>query len=247
MSKIPISKALESTAPHIHATGSPPMLELWRDRSGAAFAGVVELEPGESRRPLDLMSRHEGWNGDAVAHVAAGRAVCRDGDGEGEGGSLSVARHTLIHFRRGWRGLLVVEETLRLIYLCCAADEAVTEVGGLPAVLHDTLGASPLTDWGEIDTMVHGRSTTAGILLGKRSAQSRSGPAESGIWTCTPGTWDCTVTSDELCHFLAGHCRYTHESGEQIEIAPDTVALFPAGWRGRCEVSETIRKAYVIR
>jgi uncharacterized cupin superfamily protein len=38
-----------------------------------------------------------------------------------------------------------------------------------------------------------------------------------------------------------------HESGEVIEIKPDTVAFFPQGWRGTCRVHETVRKVYMIR
>jgi len=59
--------------------------------------------------------------------------------------------------------------------------------------------------------------------------------------------WRCEVTSDEFCHFIDGRCVYAHESGERIEIAPDTLAFFPAGWRGECEVLQTVRKLYMIR
>jgi uncharacterized protein len=38
-----------------------------------------------------------------------------------------------------------------------------------------------------------------------------------------------------------------HESGEVIDIAPDTLAFFPRGWRGTCHITETIRKVYMIR
>jgi len=52
---------------------------------------------------------------------------------------------------------------------------------------------------------------------------------------------------DEFCHFLSGRCTYTHESGEIIEIEPDTAAFFPAGWTGTCRIHETVRKVYMIR
>ncbi len=55
------------------------------------------------------------------------------------------------------------------------------------------------------------------------------------------------MTADELCHFLEGRCRYTHESGEVIEIEPDTAVFFPKGWKGTCLVLETLRKVYMIR
>lgn len=100
-----------------------------------------------------------------------------------------------------------------------------------------------LADWGVIPGMIEGESHTSGILLHRGA----DGEAESGIWVCTPGYWDCHVTADEFCHFVQGRCTYTHESGEVIEIEPDTAAFFPRGWKGTCRVHETIRKVYLIR
>lgn len=103
--------------------------------------------------------------------------------------------------------------------------------------------SGPFKDWGEVPTMIEGSSRTSGVVLYK----GPNGESESGIWICTPGYWNCHVTSDEFCHFLLGRCTYTHESGEVIEIAPDTVAFFPKDWKGTCRVHETVRKVYMIR
>ncbi|MBT6779945.1 MAG: DUF861 domain-containing protein, partial [Porticoccaceae bacterium] len=46
---------------------------------------------------------------------------------------------------------------------------------------------------------------------------------------------------------LLGYCTYTHESGEIIEIEPDTAAFFPKDWKGTCRVHRTVRKIYMIR
>jgi hypothetical protein len=145
---------------------------------------------------------------------------------------------TLVHCKAPWRGVLNVAEPLEFTYMTCRRGSS-----SGTAVLADVLHVSPLKDWGPIPTMIEGQSLTAGILLSREP----NGRAESGIWTCTPGTWKCEVTADEFCHFLEGSCTYTHESGERIEIAPDTLAFFPQGWRGVCEVRQTIRKAYMIR
>ena len=110
-------------------------------------------------------------------------------------------------------------------------------------VLRDPLNAEPTEDWGIIPTMIEGESHTSGSIL----SIGPNGEAESGFWICTPGYWDCHVTSDEFCHFLAGRATYTHESGEVIEILPDTAAFFPKDWKGTCRVHETIRKVYLIR
>jgi len=98
-------------------------------------------------------------------------------------------------------------------------------------------------DWGVIDTMLEGTSRTYGKVLSRRP----DGSSETGIWHCTPGTWQCHVISDEFCHFLSGRCVYTHESGDVINVVPDTIAYFPKDWKGICEVTETIRKVYMIR
>jgi uncharacterized cupin superfamily protein len=91
--------------------------------------------------------------------------------------------------------------------------------------------------------MIEGSSRTSGVLLTRQP----DGRAESGIWICTPGKWACHVTSDEFCHFLQGRCTYLHESGETIEIVPDTASFFPKDWKGVCTVHETVRKVYMIR
>ncbi|MGH8254032.1 MAG: cupin domain-containing protein [Steroidobacteraceae bacterium] len=108
--------------------------------------------------------------------------------------------------------------------------------------LRDPLAQTPLVDWGLIPTMLEGASHTSGKLLHK-GPQGRS---ECGIWRCTPGRWTCHVTRDEYCHFLAGRSTYVHESGEVIEIEPDTLAYFPQDWRGVCTVHETVTKVYMI-
>lgn len=100
-----------------------------------------------------------------------------------------------------------------------------------------------LEDWGLVPTMIEGQSRTSGLLLHRNA----DGSSEAGIWLCTPGLWRCEVTRDEFCHFLEGRCTYTHDTGEVIEIVPDTAAFFPAGWKGTCRVHETVRKVYMIR
>lgn len=109
--------------------------------------------------------------------------------------------------------------------------------------LEHPLQLSDLKDWGPVPTMIEGQSRTSGVLISRNA----DGSSECGIWECTPGFWNCHVTSDEFCHFLSGRCTYTHESGEVIEIMPDVAAFFPKGWQGTCRVHETVRKVYMIR
>ncbi len=113
------------------------------------------------------------------------------------------------------------------------------------AVIYDVdqIKTEQMIDWGVIPTMIEGKSLTSGIVLHK----GPKGESETGIWVCTPGVWNCHVTSDEFCHFSKGRATYIHESGEVIEIYPDTIAFFPKDWKGICRVQKTIKKTYMIR
>lgn len=105
------------------------------------------------------------------------------------------------------------------------------------------LAESEFIDWGVVPTRQDGDSHTSGKVLYKGA----NGESECGVWRCTPGTWICHVTRDEFCHFLTGRCTYVHESGEIIEIVPDTAAFFAQDWKGTCTVHETVTKVYMIR
>lgn len=222
---------LDSSAPHIH-----PALE-WRWTSGnndlfllhRSFDGSVEV--GIIRWPASSPFRSDC---DILCYVQRGHGVFHRDTGE----DIAVAPGTLVHFKQGWHGSIDVSDAVEASYVMCDGGPS-----DKTPVLRDALTAAPLKDWGPVPTMIDGLSTTAGILLSREP----SGRAESGIWTCTPGVWQCEVTSDEYCHFLDGSCTYTHENGERIDIEPDTLAFFPKGWKGACEVRRTMRKVYMIR
>lgn len=116
-------------------------------------------------------------------------------------------------------------------------------MGKSAPTLQDPSTVESLRDWGPIADMLEGQSLTRGVLLHKGA----QGENECGVWVCTPGHWRCQVTRDEFCHFLSGRATYTHAQGEVIEVGPDTIAFFPAGWEGTCRVHETVRKVYMIR
>jgi hypothetical protein len=108
----------------------------------------------------------------------------------------------------------------------------------IAAVLKNPSVAEDLIDWGVIPTMIEGESHTSGILIYK----GEDGSPETGVWVCAPGFWSCEVERDEFCYFIEGRATYTHDSGEIIDIHPDTAAFFQAGWKGTCRVHETVRK-----
>ncbi len=238
---------LDSSAPHIHPARSwaddlkdwgvqPDALEgvsrntgrlLWKSEGGAVEAGIWICTPGRWRLSIPK---------EEICHFVAGRAVYRDSRGE----ELVVVPGTVAHFRPGYSGECTVEETIRVVTM--AAPYPGEAPGGVH-VMRGPAGITDVVDWGEVPTMIEGASRTSGRLLFRREDKG----AETGIWICTPGLWSCHVTSDELCHFLSGRCTYTHDSGEVIEILPDTAAFFPKDWKGTCQVIETVRKVYMIR
>ena len=84
---------------------------------------------------------------------------------------------------------------------------------------------------------------STGRLLHKGPGNS----PETGVWVCTPGTWRISVPRDEFCHFVEGHVIYRRDgTDEVIEATTGTCVLFPAGWEGTAEITETLRNIYML-
>lgn len=238
---------LASSAPHIHAAAEfddladwgvqPEALTgasrssgrlLWKAGDASVEAGLWICTPGHWKLSIP---------GDEFCHFVSGRARYAGDDGS----MIDVAPDTCVAFPAGWSGTAEVFETMRNVYMFVSTETTGDFTDA--KVMTDPLGITETVDWGEIPTMIEGQSHVSGVLLDRRPDKR----SETGMWICTPGKWDCHVTSDELCHFLDGRCTYVHESGDVIEIEPDTAAFFPKGWKGTCTVHETIRKVYMIR
>ena len=242
---------LESSAPHLANATTRVDVVSWGAQpdavAGASQSSGRVLFKGPNNRPeAGLWICTPGrWRlavpRDELCYFVVGRADYLRDNGE----RVEILPDTLVLFPGGWSGECTVHETLRNTYMLTAEDRA----GGAdlpppPAPnLLSPLAQTALVDWGIIPTMLAGQSHTSGKLLHK-GPQGRS---ECGIWRCTPGRWNCHVTRDEFCHFLAGRSTYVHASGEVIEITPDTVAFFPQDWQGVCTVHETVTKVYMIR
>ena len=215
----------QSCAPHVsHACESADCL-LFKADTGLPQAGIRVLEPGE----IALQ-----FAADEFCHIAKGNAIYKANNGE----IITVKPGSVVHFKQGWCGVAQISQRIHSVYMTTQGGEAQTT-----PVLHDVETITDLIDWGSVEEPIEGISKVSGVLLSREA----DGRAESGLWVCTPGTWRCVLSSDELCHFLYGRCTYTHDNGDIIEIKPDTAAFFPKGWRGQCQVHETVRKVYMIR
>ena len=236
-----------STAPHLAVASTRTDLLDWGAQTGA-LEGVSRstgrlVHKGPDNRPeIGIWVCTPGrWSleipRDEFCYFVAGHAEYTSDGGE----TVEVRAGTAVLFPGGWRGACTVHETIRNSYMMTGDyPDAPAE----PAKhLQDPLALTDLVDWGIIPTMIEGESRTAGRVIHK----GPDGRSECGLWTCTPGTWQCHVTRDEFCHFLEGRCTYVHDSGDVIEVLPDTAAFFPKDWKGVCTVHETIRKVYMIR
>jgi uncharacterized cupin superfamily protein len=69
-----------------------------------------------------------------------------------------------------------------------------------------------------------------------------------GVWEAEPGGWRIVNRPDtETCHIVSGRATITDDAtGEKQEISAGDVIVFPLGWSGRWDVTETIRKVYSI-
>lgn len=173
--------------------------------------------------------------GDELCFFTSGEACYESVDGE----RIEVIPNTLVFFEAGWRGRCTVKATMRNSYIFSSRPQ---RPDARAQTLYNPIDVDETTDWGVIPTMIDGESRTSGVLLFK----GNNGESESGMWECTPGEWHCHVTRDEYCHFMHGECTYVHESGETLEVVPDTLAFFPKDWKGTCKVRETVRKVYFI-
>jgi uncharacterized cupin superfamily protein len=69
-----------------------------------------------------------------------------------------------------------------------------------------------------------------------------------GVWEAKPGGWPIVNRPDtETCYIVSGRATITDDAtGAKQEITAGDVIVFPKGWSGRWDVTETIRKVYSI-
>ena len=97
-----------------------------------------------------------------------------------------------------------------------------------------------LEDWGPLPEATGPEMTTSGYTLWK------DGDQEIGIWACTPGPSRWLLETNEFIHVVAGRMTVTPDAGSPLELMGGDYALFPTGWSGTWDISETLRKVYVI-
>ena len=68
-----------------------------------------------------------------------------------------------------------------------------------------------------------------------------------GVWECTPGGWAIVNRPNtETMMLLEGTVTITPADGEPVELTEGDVFVLPKGWSGRWDITETVRKFYII-
>lgn len=69
----------------------------------------------------------------------------------------------------------------------------------------------------------------------------------TGLWECSPGKFARQVEEAEVMHILSGQCTFTPENSDTpLAIQAGDTLFFPAHTRGVWDISETVRKVYVL-
>ncbi|MFK3776507.1 cupin domain-containing protein [Pseudomonas sp. NPDC089406] len=70
--------------------------------------------------------------------------------------------------------------------------------------------------------------------------------ASIGVWESTPGTFRRHLKNREFSHIVSGHCTFTPDGGEPVELRAGDAVLFPENCEGVWQIHETLRKTYVL-
>lgn len=98
-----------------------------------------------------------------------------------------------------------------------------------------------LEPWGPRSGSDAGDPETSGIVFFDGHGVS------VGVWECTPGGWPILDRPDtETMLLLAGAATITPADGDPVDLVEGDVFVLPKGWSGRWDITETVRKLYVI-
>ena len=89
-------------------------------------------------------------------------------------------------------------------------------------------------------------SSPVSQLVGKKFIDETAGIDSMGIWECSPGRWQRTIMQEEFAHFIVGSARFIPDDGDPIDIHAGDTIWFPANSTGVWEITEDVRKVYVI-
>jgi hypothetical protein len=94
---------------------------------------------------------------------------------------------------------------------------------------------------------------TAEPLTGPITTRARvlsedlDGRIKTGTWECEVGRsrWEF-VDRGEFIHVVSGRMVCTQDGQEPVELTAGSTAVFPLGWQGEWDVTQTLRKVFTI-
>src|SRR4051812_46063637 len=114
------------------------------------------------------------------------------------------------------------------------------------AILISQAAGMPKGDLDDLGPVKKPLSHPAAALTGKKYIDDLAGIDSMGIWECSPGRWQRTIMQEEFAHFVKGSARFIPDDGEAIDIHAGDTIWFPANSAGVWEITEEVRKVYVI-
>jgi len=119
------------------------------------------------------------------------------------------------------------------------ADRILRAIGNLAGHANP----SQLEDWGPV---TEPEGERIGQVRGREQVSVVGGAFRIGVWECSPGRWRRQVMEREFAHFVAGRARFIPDQGEPFDINSDDAVWFSANTTGTWDITETLRKTYVI-
>ncbi len=108
--------------------------------------------------------------------------------------------------------------------------------------LPQALPSERLDDWG----LAKGAVGPAVATVRGLSSFAMPDGSNGGVWECTPGRWRRQVMQAEFAHFVSGQGWFHPDGGQPFEIRPGDAVFFFPNTKGTWEITETLRKTYVI-
>jgi len=131
------------------------------------------------------------------------------------------------------------------------ASDAIDEEGRTPTGAVDEVKAVrvdrvecpnwPLQSLGAV--VVHGNPDASG----KTVFESEDRQITGGVWKCSPGTFDLTLTWDEMALLLEGELVIEEASGRKVRLLPGDFFSVPRGAKTRWIVVKPIKKLFFSR
>lgn len=112
----------------------------------------------------------------------------------------------------------------------------------MPKAVHQTVADARLEPWPIApEQVVAGQPAASGAQL-----HAGENDCETGIWECTPGTFDWHYEVHQSLCLTAGEAEIQTQGGERFTLRPGDAAFFEAGTKARWTVRKTVRKLYTL-